>query len=264
MPQQNTLSCLIVDDERSSRNELEDLLVEYCPEVYVVGKASSALEARALIAELQPDLIFLDVRMPDESGFDLLETLSEQPISVVFISGYEEYAVEAFKTAALHYLIKPCQPEELKKAVKRVLQGRAGDRKANNSRINGKQLEALVASNAMKNDMSQEEDRIIVAHRTGFKILRISDINFLKSCGNYTEFHLTSGDVQVASRAIGYFEKQLPDALFFRIHRSYLINLDHLEGYESQQNCFVELRGNVKLEVSRRKLKSLMDRVLSH
>lgn len=248
-----SLTCILVDDERAARNELEALLLDHCPEVNVVGQASNVSDARKQINELSPDLVFLDVKMPGERGFDLLEEPLPSKTAVVLVTAYDQFAVEAFRKAAVHYLIKPCEPEELRMAVDRAA-----------ASLGDTAQQPAVPSDILEHAEPQAEDRIVIAHRSGFKLLKTEDILYLESARNYTTIHLVDGTKQVSSKNLGFYEKQLPASRFFRIHRSYLINLDHLEGYDSNRSSFVELRGGHKLEISKRRLSIFMQRFLGH
>lgn len=245
------LTCMIVDDERAARDELEEMLVDHCPEVHVLAKVSSVQQAREAMATLEPDVLFLDVKMPGEDGFALLKHVDTQRVAVIFVTAYDKYAVEAFKVRAQHYLIKPCRPEELLLAVERVK-----EQKTHSLITYGDpELNPMVSTTS---DLGNHHSRLVIMHRTGFKVLKTQDILYLESSGNYTVFHTASGSQLLASRHLGYFEPQLPSRLFLRIHRSYVINLDRVEAYESNHTSHVTMEGGQQLEISKRKLKELM------
>ncbi len=254
----NHITSIVVDDERAARDELEEMLMEYCPEVKVVAKASSAETAREAIAQFHPKVMFLDVKMPRENGFQLLKTLDQKSISVVFVTAFNKYAVEAFKASALHYLIKPCLPEELKAAVERV----RGTLKASSYQQTGggeSMVSSSINSSEKRPSSPNRSNRIVVTHKTGFNVLKTSELLYLESSGNYTVFHTTSGERLTASRHLGFFETQLPQDQFLRIHRSFIINLDRIQGYESSQCSYVIMEDGTQLEISRRKLKDLLN-----
>lgn len=257
------LTSIIVDDESAARNELEAMLIDHCPEVKVLEKVASAQAARVSIELHKPDILFLDVRMPKESGFELLDSIELNDMAVVFVTAYDKYAVKAFKTCALHYLIKPCLPEEVCLAVSRakhalseqkILQKNVSEEEEPDH-AESLSAEAISKMNPVLNS------RLMVGHKSGFNLLKTNDLLYLESSGNYTIFHIASGSNLLASRHLGFFEAQLPAHQFLRIHRSYLINLDRIEGYESGAASFVLMEGSNRLEISRRKLKELMTRL---
>ena len=257
------LSAIIVDDERTARDELEELLIDHCPEINLLAKATSVPEARKAISELHPDLVFLDVKMPGESGFDVLDSLPHKDMAIVFVTAYSEYAVEAFKTAALHYLIKPCTPEELRHAIDRARTKKASDtRKTSRSGPSDVEQVAEVADSGRQTALIGNS-RIVIAHKAGFNVVRTDDLMYLESSRSYTVFHTASEGRFTASRHIGFFEAQLPKDRFLRIHRSYMINLDHVKGYKSGRSSFLVMSDGKQLEVSRRRLKELLSRLTS-
>jgi two-component system LytT family response regulator len=220
------MKALIVDDERLGRAELRRLLEPH-PEIEIVGEARDAGEAQALIGQLQPDLLFLDIQMPGRSGFELLEQLESVPL-VIFTTAYDEYALKAFEVNALDYLLKPVSPDRLREAL-----ARAALRKA---------------KPAM--DRSQ---RIFVKDGERCWFVTLSDVVLLESEGNYARLHF-DGNRPLVLRSLNYLEERLDCAIFFRASRKHLMNLRFIETIDAWANggFLVKLKGGFEVEMSRR------------
>ncbi|MGO4882135.1 MAG: LytR/AlgR family response regulator transcription factor [Bryobacteraceae bacterium] len=236
------MRAVIVDDERLGRAELRRLLAAH-PEVEIVGDARDAGEALSLIEQLQPDLLFLDIQMPGQSGFELLEQLDRPPL-VIFTTAYDEYALKAFEVNALDYLLKPVLPERLDAALARA---RLRQSKS-----------ALNAANAAM-DAGQ---RIFVKDGERCWFVTVGDIVLLESEGNYARIYF-GGHRPLILRSINYLEERLDPAIFFRASRKHLLNLRFIEGIDPWANggFLVRLKGGLEVEMSRRqaqKFKELM------
>lgn len=237
---------LIVDDEIDARENLELMIADHCPEVEVVGQAGSAQEARALIASVQPQGLFLDIKMPGEDGFSLLRSLSGQELPVVFTTAYDEYALQAFKENALDYLEKPIDSDDLKRAVGKLIR-LAGDPYAG-------QVQAGVIATLLHNPDSPLSRRMAVPGRDGLTLLKQDDILYLEASDSYTTIHLKDGKRQISSKHIRVFETNLSAKRFFRVHKSYIINLEHLKAFSRSEGNMAVLDNGTMIPVSRRKL----------
>jgi len=233
---------IIIDDESRGRQALRQKLESYCPTVSVVGEAANGPEGIGLIEAQGPDIVFLDIEMPGMNGFDMLQRLSSRRFHLVFTTAYDQYAIRAIKYAALDYLLKPVDVEELQAAVARI--GR--EREPNHVDI---RLEALLQN--LSGTMPQR--KIAVPTMDGLLFFDMSDIVFLKADSNYTSIHLLNRPPVVASRTLGDFEELLPTELFFRPHNSYLINLNHIKRYLKGDGGQVEMVNGEYVDVSRRK-----------
>jgi two-component system LytT family response regulator len=220
------MKALIVDDERLGRAELRRLLEPH-PEVEIVGEARDAEEAQALIEQLQPDLLFLDIQMPGRTGFELLEGLDRVPL-VIFTTAYDEYALKAFEVNALDYLLKPVSPERLDAAL-----ARAALRKA---------------KPAM--DASQ---RIFVKDGERCWFVTLGDVVLIESEGNYARLCF-GGNRPLVLRSLNYLGERLDPAIFFRASRKHLLNLHFIESIDPWANggFLVRLKGGFHVEMSRR------------
>ncbi len=239
-----SLRALIVDDETDARENLRMMLEEHCPELEVVGQAGSAPEARERIKELQPNALFLDIKMPGEDGFSLLSSVAELDLPVVFTTAYDEFALKAFKQNALDYLEKPIDVDELKRAVGK-LQRLTGE-------LNTAQPSGIAA--LLKDPTSPLSTRVAVPGREGLVLLKHEDILYLEASDSYTTIHLIDGKRSVSSKHIRVFENNLDPKTFFRVHKSYIVNLGHLKGFSRSEGNMAVLDTDVMVPVSRRRL----------
>ncbi|MCB9168920.1 MAG: response regulator transcription factor [Flavobacteriales bacterium] len=240
------LRALLIDDEPDARENLLLMLEEHCPEVEVVGQAGNAEEARTRIAELRPNALFLDIKMPGEDGFDLLRSLKDQHLPVVFTTAYDEYALQAFKQNALDYLEKPIDPEELKRAVGKM-QRSVGDP------AHAEQRQAAM-ERLVQDPASPLSGRMAVPGRDGLLLLRHEDILYLEASDSYTTIHTRDGKRSLSSKHIRVFENNLDPKKFFRVHKSYIINLEHLRSFSRSEGNMAVLENGMMVPVSRRKL----------
>lgn len=238
------LRALIVDDEADARENLRLMLEDHCPEVEVVGQAGSAAEARERIQELQPNALFLDIKMPGEDGFQLLASIAELDLPVVFTTAYDEYALKAFKQNALDYLEKPIDVDDLKRAVGK-LQKMTGEL--------GTTTPSAFAA-LMKDPASPLSSRLAIPGREGLTLLKHDDILYLEANDSYTTIHLKDGKRSVSSKHIRVFENNLDPKAFFRVHKSYIINLAHLASFNRTEGNMAVLDNGAMVPVSRRRL----------
>ncbi|MCB0769498.1 MAG: response regulator transcription factor [Flavobacteriales bacterium] len=238
------LRALIVDDEPDARNNLQLMLEEECPEVVVIGQAGSAPEAREKIETLQPNALFLDIKMPGEDGFALLSSIAELDLPVVFTTAYDEYALKAFKQNALDYLEKPIDVDALHRAVKKLT--RMSDQ------LGGSQPVAI--ENLMKDPTSPLSSRLAIPGREGLVLLKHDEILYLEANDSYTTIHLVDGKRSVSSKHIRVFETNLDPKTFFRVHKTYIINLAHLKAFNRTEGNMAVLDNGALIPVSRRRL----------
>lgn len=238
------IKTLLVDDEEKSRKALESLLLRYCPDVDVIGQASSAEEAVRKIDALKPDLVFLDVMMPDGNGFEVLERCREQPLGVIFVSAFEQHAMRAFQFAALHYLLKPLNFMELQAAVERF-------RKPDAQEQLPQQAQRLEL--ARKVYGSPQPESIVLHAVNGFSVAKISEILRCEADSNYTKIVFTQAKPFMASRSLSHFEELLSGLPFVRVHHKHLINLAQVKRYNKGRGGYVEMSNGHEVEVSVRK-----------
>lgn len=249
------INALLVDDELPACETLSWMLNEYCPEVLVVGMAHSVLDAEKFLSHSNIDVIFLDISMPGGNGFDLLTLIPANKYQVVFVTAHNEYAVKAFREAAVDYLLKPVDGDELKQAVTKVLKRLS---KAGSDNVNyAKSLQEII----MQFSSPIKLNRVAIPHSEGIHFILAKDIVYMEADSNYTIFHLANGSKIVASKTMAEFEQQLPGG-FFRIHKSFHINLSNVVEYIKKDGNSVMMNDGALLPVSRRKIQELMQALL--
>jgi two-component system LytT family response regulator len=219
-----SLRAIVIDDEKLSREVLCNYLKEYCPEVEVSATASSIKSAYKAIKKYLPHLIFLDIEMSDGKGFDLLSMFDKIDFKIIFITAYSDYAVKAFRFSAVDYLLKPVKIDELKEAVSRVWHPEVPEPDKGN-------LSVLMSN--LKGGRSQIPT-LVIPHLKGFLVLKIPEIIMCQADGYCTNFHLTGNRKIISSKNLKHFYDLLSDHNFIRIHHSFIINLDHVTGYNRQ------------------------------
>jgi len=254
------LNAIIVDDELHARENLKLLLEEFCPEISVVSQADGIASAKAAINQHQPEVLFLDIRMPSGSeGFDLLAQLEEKNFQVIFVTAFKDYAIKALNASALHYILKPIDIEDLRSAVEKLLEYKASfDADLNNKLTYQKSLENL-KSEILKLTVKR---KITLFHSRGFKIVEEEHISYLVADNNCTSLHFNDGSKYLDSKTIKVFEQMLSADRFIRIHKSHIININYLKEY-SNKDGIVILQDGTELSVSRARLSMLMEKVKS-
>jgi len=246
---QEPIDVLIVDDEPAGRNILELYLENYCSGVSIVGKASSAVEALRLVEESQPDLIFLDIEMPGQSGISFLEGFDHIPFEVVFTTAYEKYAIKAFELSALHYLLKPFKVEELQLALEKY-------RRQRNLKHSQKKIEVFLEHYQQQ----KSEGRMAIHTSEAIEILEIQRIVRAQAEGNYSNFFMDNGKTWLASRTLKEFVPKLEPHGFVRIHRSHLVNMAFIRKLWKAKSHQIELKDGTILSLSNRRREEFMKR----
>jgi two-component system LytT family response regulator len=237
------MKTLLIDDERLARNELRRLLVAF-PHIEIVGEARTAQQARELIGSVRPDLVFLDVQMPGETGLELLESLEPPAPRVIFTTAHDEFAVKAFELNALDYLLKPVDPARLATAVAR-LEDRPG-----------------CAPAAAPTGQLGNEDKVFVREGDRCWFVEVRTIRLLESEGNYTRVHFADAQPQLF-RSLNAMEERLDAKFFFRANRRQIINLAWVEKIEPwfSGGLLVHLKGGAKVELSRRQAQEFREQM---
>ena len=234
------LTSVIIDDEPKCCNDIERLILKYIPDVSVLGKVHNVEDGISEIQSKRPDIVFLDIEMPGGGGFTLLEKIRNTNFMVIFTTAYDKYAIKAIEYSALHYLLKPVDLLQLKKAVA----------KAVNKKImtyQQKQLEMLLSN--IKNS-NGKFDKIALNVSDGIIFVNPSDILYCKAEGAYTNFFMLNGDKHEVSKSLVNYEKLLPNDIFYRIHNSYLVNINFISRYLNKDGGFVILENNEKIPVA--------------
>lgn len=244
---------MIVDDEMHARENLRFMIEESSPEIEVVGTADGVSSAEKLFHELQPNLLFLDIRMPSGAeGFDLLEKLEGESFEVVFVTAFKDYAIRAFERRALHYVLKPIDETDLRETVKRIMASQPNSEKIN-SQENLANLKEEIENN-------KEPERITIHHSKGIRIIEIADLDYLESSGNCTILHFINGQQYLDTRTLKVYEALLPD-FFNRVHRSYMVNLKEAQEILHGDDQVVILKSGKSVPVSRERKKDLIEAI---
>lgn len=252
-------NAIIIDDETNIRQGLEVMVRQNCPEIQLCGSADSAETGRRLLNEEDVHLIFLDILMPKESGFDFIASIPKENYAIIFTTAYQEYALKAIKANAIDYLLKPINPLELIEAVTKAISYLNLRLYKNEAKqVYSDSLENL--SQQIKNN-SNQISKITVVEQFGFRIVEVNLIKYLEADSNYTILHLSGLEKIVSSKALGEFEKILDPPGFIRIHKSTIINIDFLKSYSSYQGHFAVLDDDTKLSISRRRVNEFRETV---
>lgn len=237
---------IIVDDEWNNQQTLK-LLLEEIPAIQIAGMAADADSARALVAETDPELVFLDINLPGEDGFRFLASLPQRRFELVFVTAYNDYGIRALKASAVDYLLKPVSFDELQAAVAkaaRIIEARlAQERPAQQP-----QIENLI-HNAAK---PPQQMKIALPHIGGLSFIELQEISFLEADSNYTRVHRVNQSTLVVSRTLKDFEEILEDKGFMRIHKSAIVNLRYVQEYSTQDGGIVRMMHGGEVPLSRR------------
>jgi two-component system LytT family response regulator len=254
-----TYKTIVVDDELHIREAMELLLKQHCPDVEVCGMAASVREARKLIAADDIELIFLDIFMPVEDGFVLLEEIGATDYAIIFVTAHQEFALKALRANAIDYLLKPINALELQEAVNKAIAYLELRRSKQEVReVYQESITGLI------DQISQPKscvEKITVPEQFGFRIVKVCEIMYLEADSNYTILHFSGLNKIVATRSLGDFGKILDEPEFFRIHKSTIINMRFLQAYSSYQGNFAELTDGTRLIISRRRLNEFKEAV---
>jgi two-component system LytT family response regulator len=242
------MNAIIIDDEENARIALSLMIREHIPHLSVVGCYSSLAEAHSAIAENAIDVVFLDIQMPHESGFQLWKYFPQPTFHVVFTTAHQQYAIQAIRLSALDYLLKPIDIEELELVVQKLIQRIVA------SQI-GERLAVLEAN--LKNTSAVSQ--IVLPAQNSLIVVRIDDIVRCESDNNYTKFFLRNGTEHLTSKTLKEYENILPTGTFLRIHQSHLISLKYVTRYIKGKNNFVEMTDGIKLPVSKERKDMLID-----
>jgi two-component system LytT family response regulator len=246
------MKAILVDDEPKGREVLRALLEKFCPTVEVMGTAGSVDDAKFLIDKIQPDIVFLDVEMPGGNGFKLLDETDRNNFEIIFVTSYGHYAIPALRYSAIDYLLKPVEIEDLKSAVLRVDERL---QKKNNSKVNYKALNENLA-------LPASQQRIAVHGVNDIRFVSIKDIIRFEGDNNYSFIFTAQGEKFHTSKTLKDYEELLQSQLnFVRIHKTHIINLDHLSKFIKNDGGYIIMSDGSQVEVSRRKKQELMERL---
>lgn len=241
------IKAVIIDDEYNSRETLRQMLRYCCPNVEIVGEGEGVVSGLAAINELNPDIVFLDIKMTDGTGFDLLNKVGKADFRLVFVTAFEEYAMKAFRCNAIDYITKPVDPNELQRAVEKASKMTDGE---NTNDAIKRLLDSI-------NKPNQPNKKIVLKTLNTVHVIEVDNIIRCESDRNYTVFHLADGEKILISRSMKEFDDMLMEFGFLRVHNSHLINLNALRKFLKDELILV-LKDNTSIPVAYRKRDELL------
>lgn len=248
------LKALLVDDEVNNLTNLEFLLHNDCEGVTVAAKASSARQAREWLKFHRADVIFLDINMPGEDGFQFLNSLGSKDFKVVFITAYNEYALKAIKASAVDYILKPVNIEELQTAVEKV-------KRSLNSPVAVEQNQILLQHLLETVKQKTPPKKIALPQLGSISFIEVDDMVSLQADSNYTIIHMNDMQKLVISKTLKDFEELLDPIQFARIHKSYIVNLKYVKEYSTTDGGTVKMKDGNQWSISRRQLETFLEKM---
>ncbi len=246
------LKVITVDDEPKNLRIIKELLRVYCPEAVHVGEAENIDTAQLLINEQKPDLVLLDIEMPHGNAFDLLDRIMPVNFEIVFVTAFDAYSLKAFKYSALDYLLKPVNIDELKAVISKAAQ------RVNQKNIN-QQLQVLLQN--IKQPAATLQKVAVPTFKDQLEFIETDSIIYCEANGAYTNIFTDGGQKMVSSKSLKEYEEMLPDSNFFRLHHSYLINLNKVLKYHKGRGGEVEMENGVYLELATRRKDEFLKRI---
>lgn len=232
------LKAILIDDEPDCVRLLSLQLKEHCPQVHVLGQYTNSEVGLQAIRTQNPDVVFLDIEMPGMNGFTLLEQLGDISFSLIFITAYNEFALKAFRFSALDYLLKPLDYNELQEAVKKA---------EKRQRIDQRQLDLLRS----QLEGGKHPQKIAVPYQNTIVFVELKELVYCEADSNYTKLFLTSGKNFLLSKTLREVQEVLEERNFLRVHRQYLVNLDHIKTYHKGESAYLVMQGDISIPVSK-------------
>lgn len=250
------LKAVVVDDEDLARKNLTMLLHEHCDGVKVIGEAGNVNTAKELIEKEKPDVVFLDIRMPSGSeGFDLLEKIESRDFLVVFVTAFKDYALRAFNANAIHYILKPVDIEDLIRSVEKVKESKTTFSE------DPQNFDTYFESIKNLSDSMESQGygtKVAISHTKGIKLIDINDIMYLEASGNCTVLYFSDGSRYLDTRTLKIYEGILNPSIFYRIHKSHIVNMNYLKEYLNEDGHFAVLKNGKLLSVARNRVSSFV------
>ena len=245
------MKAILVDDEPDGIRTLKKMLESHCPNVEVAATCSNAASAKQELERIRPDVVFLDIQMPGKSGLDLLTEMPEKDFEVIFVTAHNEYMLQALQYSAADYLLKPVDEDRLIEAVQRV-----------ETRIQAEKKEwTETLMHNLNKAGSPSEMRLCLPTLKGFIVVKLDDIIYCEAERSYTIFHLDGKKTVTVSKSLIEYDNLLQETQFFRIHKSFLVNLNHIKEYQRGEGGLVIMTDNAEIEVSRRKKELFLNRM---
>ncbi len=231
------LKAVIIDDEKHGQETLSRMLTDYCEDVEVLAVADSISSGITVINKYQPNLVFLDIVMPMESGLTLFKYFEKPKFDVIFTTAFDKYAVKAFRLSAIDFLLKPIDLEELREAIRRAIVKKSSE-------------EAQEKLNVLQDNFNNTFNKLTLPTKDGYVIVELKDIIRCEAQGNYSLFHLKNGDKIITSKTLKLYDDLLKEFNFFRTNRSNIVNLNHIKKYGKNRNTFVTMSDGTTLSLS--------------
>jgi two-component system LytT family response regulator len=237
------MTCIIADDEQNSRETLRYLLAAIAPQITILAEAANTQQAKLSIDKLQPDLLFLDINMPGQTGIEFLEQYGPLSCQVIFTTAYNEFAVKAFRLNAIDFLLKPIDPDDLESAINKV--------KNNHQPLNTQQIDGAI--NYLNNKINTQLQRLALSSSEGIYFVDLKDIVWLEAAGTYTKFQIMGQRPIIVSKGLKEYEELLAGLDFIRVHQSNIVNMHHIKKYVRGDGGQLWMTDGKAVEVSRRK-----------
>lgn len=247
MTKATSYTVLIVDDEASSRKSLTAFVNKYCKRLRIIATAENIIEAKKIVDDQNPDILLLDIEMPHGNAFDLLDQYSELPFQVIFITAFSQYAIQAFNLSNASYLLKPVDIEELISAV---------DKTCNNLDHSIRWEHTAQLLEGLK---EKQLTKIVIPLMDGFQVIQTQDVIFIEAADNFSTLYLASSQKVMACRNLKFYEENLSSSGFLRIHRSTLINIDHVRQYNKGSGGIVTMSNGKQLDVAASRKKGFLE-----
>jgi len=243
------IRALIIDDEKNNIENIVQLLQKHELPVAVVGSATNADDGIATILETNPDLLFLDIQMPEKNGFDVLKALPHHQFEVIFVTAFDQYGIQAVKFSAIDYLLKPINPDELKVSIHKV------EAKLNRKKEN-LQLENLME--LIRDKDAKKDHKLALASTKEIRFVHTEEIIRCESSNAYTQFYLTDGKNIIVSKPIFEYEELLTSYDFIRCHQSHLVNKKFIKSLVKEDSGYLLLNDNTRIPISRGKKENVL------
>lgn len=243
------IRCVLIDDEKNALEMMEWLLKNYCPQAEIVAMCNSSANGIDAINKLKPDIVFLDIEMPNMNGFDMLEKFDKLFFDVVFCTAYDQFAIKAFKYSALNYLLKPVDPDDLKATINRIEEKK--------SSLSREQFDLLIHN--LRESGKTTPQRIALTTGDGLIFVPTADIIYCEAESNYTNVVLSGGRKILVSKVLKDIDETLSGPDFYRVHSSFLININHIRKFVRGEGGYIIMDNDATVSISRSKRQEFME-----
>lgn len=246
------IRAVIIEDEQNSRELLRSAICTFTEGMQIIGEAADVVSGIATINDLNPDVIFLDIELPDGKGFDVLDKISISNYKVIFVTAYDDYAIKAIRYAAFDYLLKPLNFQNLKNAISRLAT------KPDITQVNFEVLQESL------NGESKSNKKLMIPNHNGYTMIELEKIIAVVAEGSYVFFNLDDGSRHLAAHSLSYYEELLPDQKFYRIHKSHIVNFTKVKSVEPGRTGCVYLENGFTMEIAARRKSAFLAFLKNH